>query len=126
MSADDLLQLKICRDVQPWPDLWPPLGQRRRIQRKRCTPSIQSQQKESAAYVSRGSLAARLDCAESTVDELVKRGVLPKPFKLSSGVVRWCWSDVEAAIKSMQRGNSTERDPYLVGVENVVIKKSKA
>ena len=41
-----------------------------------------------------------MDCAESTVDEMVKRGVLPKPLRLSSGCVRWCWNDVVIALKS--------------------------
>ena len=31
------------------------------------------------AYLSRSTLAAELDCAESTVDEMAKRGVLPLP-----------------------------------------------
>jgi predicted DNA-binding transcriptional regulator AlpA len=68
------------------------------------------------AYLSRASLAEQLDCAVSTVDELVKRGVLPKPFHLSSGCVRWRWADVEVAIGTLN--GATERDPYLAGVNN--------
>ncbi len=61
----------------------------------------------------------QLDCAESTVDELVKRGVLPRPFHLSSGCVRWRWADVETAIVLLKDGGTAqERDPYLVGVKN--------
>jgi hypothetical protein len=41
-----------------------------------------------APYLSRASLAKALDMAESTVDEMVKRGVLPPPIKLSTGCVR--------------------------------------
>jgi predicted DNA-binding transcriptional regulator AlpA len=79
---------------------------------------------ESPAYMKRSTLAGHLDCAESTIDELVKRGVLPKPFSLAPGVVRWSWDEVDAAIKSLRTDASpTERDPYLAGVANVVINK---
>ena len=72
------------------------------------------------AYVSRDTLARELDCAESTVDEMVKRGVLPKPLRLSSGCVRWCWNDVVMALVSLNAGASeAENDPYLSGVKNV-------
>jgi predicted DNA-binding transcriptional regulator AlpA len=79
-----------------------------------------------SGYVSRATLAGYLDCAESTVDDLVKRGTLPKPFPLSPHVVRWCKDEVDAAIKSM-RGNASPaaRDPYLAGVERVIINKSE-
>jgi predicted DNA-binding transcriptional regulator AlpA len=77
---------------------------------------------ESPAFMSRSTLAGHLDCAESTVDELVKRGVLPKPFRLAPSVVRWCRDEVEAAIKSLRTdATPAERDPYLAGVANVVI-----
>ena len=50
-----------------------------------------------APYLSRASLAEALDMAESTVDEMVKRGILPAPIKLSTGCVRYCWAEVETA-----------------------------
>lgn len=50
-------------------------------------------------YMSRKTLAAALDCSESTVDELMKRGVIPQPWRLSTGCVRWRWSDVDEAIR---------------------------
>jgi predicted DNA-binding transcriptional regulator AlpA len=68
------------------------------------------------SYVSRRTLAAELDTAESTVDELVRRGVLPKPVRLSSGCVRWIWADVVAALAPLKSGTVTEIDPYLAGV----------
>jgi predicted DNA-binding transcriptional regulator AlpA len=40
-------------------------------------------------YVSRDTLAKLLDCAPSTIDALVERGVLPKPFHLLPNCVRW-------------------------------------
>jgi predicted DNA-binding transcriptional regulator AlpA len=72
------------------------------------------------AYVSRGTLAHELDCAESTVDEMIKRGILPKPLRLSSGCVRWCWDDVVMALASLKEAAGvTDSDPYLSGVKNV-------
>jgi predicted DNA-binding transcriptional regulator AlpA len=72
------------------------------------------------AFPSRSTLAHELDCAESTIDDMVKRGVLPRPLQLSSGCVRWCWADVETALSSLKAGASTatESDPYLTGAKN--------
>jgi predicted DNA-binding transcriptional regulator AlpA len=70
------------------------------------------------SYLSRRTLAAELDVAESTIDELVRRGVLPKPVHLSSGCVRWRWGDVEAAIVSLRGGDIPEVDPYIAGARN--------
>ena len=53
------------------------------------------------AYLTRGSLAANLQISELTVDEMVRRGVLPKPVKLSPGCVRWRWATVDAALMSL-------------------------
>jgi predicted DNA-binding transcriptional regulator AlpA len=71
------------------------------------------------AYLSRGTLARELDCAESTVDELVKRGVLPQPFRLSNGCVRWRWADVEMAITSRAGVSVEQSDPFMAGVRSV-------
>lgn len=79
------------------------------------------------AFPSKSRLAAELDMAESTVDEMVKRGVLPTPVRLSTGCVRWCWAEVETALASLKHGTSAGRDghmppsadPYIVGVLNV-------
>lgn len=57
-----------------------------------------------AAYVTRASLAAQLEIGESTVDDLVRRGVLPRPVRLSSGTVRWRWESVDRALRSMEGG----------------------
>ena len=78
-----------------------------------------------APYPSRRSLAQALDMAESTVDEMVKRGVLPPPIRLSTGCVRWCWADIETALASLKdRAKTTaadapSADPYIRGVQNV-------
>ena len=50
------------------------------------------------AYPSKASLARELDCAESTIDELVRKGILPKPLRLTGGCVRWCWTEVVTAL----------------------------
>jgi predicted DNA-binding transcriptional regulator AlpA len=70
------------------------------------------------SYVSRRTLADELDCAESTIDELVRRGILPRPVHLSSGRVRWCWDDVIASLAPLKSGSATETDPYLSGARN--------
>lgn len=73
-----------------------------------------------ASYLSRASLAAELDMSESTVDEMVRRGVLPRPIRLSNGCVRWCWNSVEACLASLnpEAKDSAPVDPYLAGVKN--------
>ena len=54
-----------------------------------------------AAYLSKASLAKELQVSETTVDEMVRRGVLPKPVRLSAGCIRWRWATVDAALASM-------------------------
>jgi predicted DNA-binding transcriptional regulator AlpA len=73
------------------------------------------------AYLSRASLARELDVSETTVTEMVRRGVLPQPVKLSSGCVRWCWTDVQASLAPLSNGNAPQasNDPFLEGVRNV-------
>lgn len=78
------------------------------------------------AYLSRSTLAAQLDMSESTVDEMVRRGVLPRPLRLSNGCVRWSWSAVETALASLA-GNgqhTTPEDPYLARIKDA--SKAKA
>ena len=76
--------------------------------------------------ISRKELAAKLDMAESTVDEMVKRGVLPKPIRLSEGCVRWICEEVVCAVASLRDAQrapgspeSTDGDPYMRGARNV-------
>jgi predicted DNA-binding transcriptional regulator AlpA len=73
------------------------------------------------AFLSCASLARELEISESTVYEMVRRGVLPQPIKMSPGCVRWCWADVEAALRSLGIGSPAEaaNDPFLTGVRNV-------
>lgn len=73
------------------------------------------------SYLSCASLARELDVSETTVHEMVRRGVIPQPVKLSSGCVRWCWADVQAALASLSASRISEAvsDPFLVGARNV-------
>ena len=76
------------------------------------------------SYLSCASLARELDVAESTVYELVNRGILPKPIKFSSGCVRWCWEDVTTAAASLKEGASvTDIDPYIQGARSATKKE---
>jgi predicted DNA-binding transcriptional regulator AlpA len=71
-----------------------------------------------ASYVSRATLAAELDISESTVDDYVKRGLLPKPIQLG-GSVRWSWAQVRTAIEPLIGASVTLDDPFMAGVKNV-------
>lgn len=80
------------------------------------------------AYLSRASLAHEIDCAESTIDEMVKRGVLPRPIKLSAGCVRWSWEAVVIALASLKDsapGSSgiMPSDPFMRGALHVTQRK---
>jgi len=44
------------------------------------------------SFVSRKKLAWELSMSESTIDELVRRGVIPPATKLTPGCVRWSWT----------------------------------
>lgn len=65
----------------------------------------------------RKELAWELSVSESTVDELVRRGVIPPAVRLTPGCVRWWWSAVEAALASIV-GAGDDGDPYMVGAAN--------
>jgi predicted DNA-binding transcriptional regulator AlpA len=72
---------------------------------------------EQVAYVSRSRLAGLLDVSESTVDEMVRRGVLPRPVRLSPGCVRWRWETVDLALASIAEvAADTQSDPYMAGL----------
>lgn len=77
------------------------------------------------SYLSRASLARELDISESTVDEMVRRGILPQPARLSTGCIRWSWDAVQAALASLQTGGDTA-DPFMAGVANVTKATARA
>ena len=49
-------------------------------------------------YVSREELAWELSISENSVDEMVRRGVLPSPARQSVRGPRWSWRSVETAL----------------------------
>lgn len=55
-----------------------------------------------AAYLTKAALAAELMISESTVDDFVRRGLLPPPVRISSGCVRWRWETVDEVLKASQ------------------------
>jgi hypothetical protein len=67
------------------------------------------------AFPSKATLAAELDISESTVDEWVRRGFLPKPIR-RGGSVRWCWEDVITCLKPQHDGDG---DQFMTGLDNV-------
>jgi predicted DNA-binding transcriptional regulator AlpA len=78
-------------------------------------------------YVSAETLAYRLDCSRSTVDDYVRRGLLPTP-KIIGNLQRWRWSEIEAWIASQgaildqlgsRDADADEDDPYSLGVKRV-------
>jgi len=86
------------------------------MQRSRAMPMIIDRP---PAYLSCASLARELDCSETTVRDLVGRGLLPKPVRLTNGTVRWRWADVDAALTSLAVGELAGSDPFMEGVKNV-------
>lgn len=70
-------------------------------------------------FVSRETLAYRLDLAPAAVDQYVKRGLLPAPIQIGEAL-RWRWSDVEArygAAKGVTAdAPAATVDPYTAGV----------
>ena len=77
-------------------------------------------------YVSAETLAYRLDCSRSTVDDYVRRGLLPTP-RIIGNLQRWRWSEIEAWIASQgvvhdqvsSQYADDENDPYSLGVKRV-------
>jgi predicted DNA-binding transcriptional regulator AlpA len=67
------------------------------------------------SYVSKSTLAAELDMSESTVDNYVQRGLLPKPI-MRGAVMRWCWAEVDAALRQQ---HESDGDPFMNGLDRV-------
>lgn len=68
------------------------------------------------SYLSCASLARELDMSETTVRDMVDKGLLPRPIRLG-GSVRWNWGDVQMMLAGIAR-SSAERDPYMVGAKH--------
>lgn len=70
-----------------------------------------------AAYLTKAALAAELMIGESTVDDFVRRGLLPPPVRISPGCVRWRWETVDEVLKA---GQGQRRAPDELSAEEGV------
>jgi hypothetical protein len=70
-------------------------------------------------YVSRETLAYRLDMKAGAIDQLVKRGILPEPLSIGEAR-RWWWPEVDRRIRGddlQTSGTAHEADdPYLKAI----------
>jgi predicted DNA-binding transcriptional regulator AlpA len=71
------------------------------------------------SFMSRAELAWELSISESTVDELVRRGVIPPAVRLTPGCVRWSWTAVDMALASLA-GTADDGDPFMTGARNAI------
>ena len=71
------------------------------------------------SFMSRAELAWELSVSQSTVDELVRRGVIPPAVKLTPGCVRWSWAAVENAL-AVFGGTTDDGDPFMAGARNAI------
>lgn len=69
------------------------------------------------SYVSRARLAVELDIGESTVDDYVRRGLLPRPVRIG-GAVRWSWVQVQMLLEA-DASSGVAVDPYMERLNNV-------
>jgi hypothetical protein len=68
-------------------------------------------------YVSKASLAQALEISESTVDEMVRLGVIPAPVEEDPEM--WDWQAVDDALSSRSRGRGVGTI-YVVGFADYV------
>jgi predicted DNA-binding transcriptional regulator AlpA len=69
--------------------------------------------------MSRKELAWKLSVSESTVDELVRREVIPPATKLTPGCVRWSWEAVRFALE-VRGPAADDGDPFIKGARDAV------
>jgi predicted DNA-binding transcriptional regulator AlpA len=86
--------------------------------RARAKPAIGSANRP-PLYMSRKDLAWELSISESTIDELVRTGVIPPATKLTPGCVRWSWTAVEMALASLA-SSPDDSDPFMTGARNAI------
>jgi len=69
-------------------------------------------------FVSAETLAYRLDCSRTTIDEYVRLGFLPQPESVGN-LIRWDFDEVRAKIKAQNDGTAEGgfADPYMRGAE---------
>lgn len=75
-------------------------------------------------YVSAETLAYRLDCSRSTIDDYARSGILPPPV-LVGNLTRWDFEEVRARISRLNAHcDLTEGDPYIEGVRRAASSSS--
>ena len=77
-------------------------------------------------YVSADTLAYRLDCSRSTIDEYARSGLLPKP-QVVGNLQRWDFAEVCAYIRDYNLANMdviNGEDEYMRGLGSVSTKES--
>lgn len=67
------------------------------------------------SFLSKATLAAELDMSESTIDDYVRRGLLPAPIRIA-GSLRWPWAQVESQLTTQGAGSA---DKFMEGIGNV-------
>ena len=67
-------------------------------------------------FVSAETLAYRLDCSRSTIEDYVKQGLLPKPATLGN-LVRWDFEKIREKFAALNdAADDVETDPYVTGI----------
>lgn len=69
------------------------------------------------AYVDKAELQRQICRSETTIDDWVRRGILPQPIRPGGGAPLWRWADVDAALRRWAAGQESG-DPYSVGARN--------
>lgn len=76
-------------------------------------------------YCSISTVAYRLDCSETTVEQYALRGLLP-PARMIGNLKRWRWNEVESWIApdeqvapTVAANDNQPIDPYEKGVRDV-------
>lgn len=72
------------------------------------------------SYLSKAALAYELCVSETTVDEMVRRCVIPKPVRLSSGCIRWRWETVDMALASLAGEADDTPSNISLGVQRAI------
>jgi hypothetical protein len=70
------------------------------------------------AFVTREEGAAELRISPSTWGDMVKCGLLPKPYLVgpNKDLPRWLWTEVEDKIRNQHNDDDQQRDPYFRGL----------
>jgi len=68
-------------------------------------------------YMTRETLANRLDLKPGAVDQYVRRGLLPQPIHIGEAV-RWRWTEVDSWLRGVKEDAVSTNDPFMAGLTN--------